>query len=53
LGLHIDLSYKFHDPGRFGRVKDPKLIEPDLLRRTRVLIPSINLKRLYEQDQRR
>ena len=18
LGLHIDLSYKFHDPGRFG-----------------------------------
>ena len=27
LGLHIDLSYKFHDPGRFGGVKDPKLIE--------------------------
>jgi hypothetical protein len=26
---------------------------PDLLRRTRVLIPSINLKRLCEQDQRR
>jgi hypothetical protein len=26
LGLHIDLSYKFHDPGRFGGVKDPKLI---------------------------
>ena len=27
LGLHIDLSYKFHEPGRFGGVKDPKLIE--------------------------
>jgi hypothetical protein len=27
LGLHIDLSYKFHHPGRFGGVKDPKLIE--------------------------
>ena len=27
LGLHIDLSYKFHDPGRFGGVNEPKLIE--------------------------
>ena len=26
LGLHIDLSYKFHDPGRFGG-SAPKLIE--------------------------
>ena len=26
LGLHIDLSYKFHDPGRFGGVNEPKLI---------------------------
>ena len=26
LGLHIDLSYKFHDPG-LGGVKEPKLIE--------------------------
>jgi hypothetical protein len=27
LGLHIDLSYKFHDPGRFGGTAEPKLIE--------------------------
>jgi hypothetical protein len=27
LGLHIDLSYKFHDPGRFGGTVEPKLIE--------------------------
>jgi hypothetical protein len=27
LGLHIDLSYKFHDPGRFGGATGPKLIE--------------------------
>jgi hypothetical protein len=27
LGLHIDLSYKFHDPGRFGGTVERKLIE--------------------------
>ena len=27
LGLHIDLSYKFSDPGRFGGTVEPKLIE--------------------------
>jgi hypothetical protein len=27
LGMHIDLSYKFHDPGRFGGAAEPKLIE--------------------------
>jgi hypothetical protein len=27
LGLHIDLSYKFHDPARFGGTVEPKLIE--------------------------
>ena len=26
LGLHIDLSYKFHDPARFGGTVGPKLI---------------------------
>jgi hypothetical protein len=27
LGLHIDLSYKFNDPARFGGTVEPKLIE--------------------------
>jgi hypothetical protein len=27
LGLHIDLSYKFHDPARFGGTVEPKLIK--------------------------